>query len=70
MTVANAARQIRVQDVSHRYKKVVALEGVSLDLPAGQLIGFVGPDGVGKSTLLGLITGAKKRFGGHANGAP
>ena len=60
MTGANAAREIRVQDVSHRYKKVVALEGVSLDLPAGHLIGFVGPDGVGKSTLLGLITGAKK----------
>ncbi|SHH80790.1 ribosome-associated ATPase/putative transporter RbbA [Marivita hallyeonensis] len=51
---------ITIADVSHLYRKTVALDAVSLDLPAGQLIGFIGPDGVGKSTLLGLITGAKK----------
>lgn len=49
-----------IADVTHRYRKQTALDQVSLDLPAGQLVGFIGPDGVGKSTLLGLITGAKK----------
>ena len=60
MSAADAASEIRIVDVTHRYRKRIALDGMSLDLPAGQLVGFIGPDGVGKSTLLGLITGAKK----------
>ncbi|MEX0339628.1 MAG: ATP-binding cassette domain-containing protein, partial [Arenibacterium sp.] len=51
---------IRIADVTHRYRRTIALDALSLDLPCGQLVGFIGPDGVGKSTLLGLITGAKK----------
>ena len=51
---------VRVSRVTHRYRRHVALDELSLDLPAGKLIGLIGPDGVGKSTLLGLITGAKK----------
>ena len=39
-------------------KKSVGLESVSLDIPARKLIGLIGPDGGGKSTLLSLITGA------------
>ena len=57
----------RVEDVTHRYRKHVALDALSLDLPAGKLVGFIGPDGVGKSTLLGLITGAKKLQTGTIN---
>ena len=49
-----------VQGVSHVYGKVSALEEVTLDLPAGQMLGLIGPDGVGKSTLLGLLSGARK----------
>ncbi len=60
MSAKAAASGICLAGVTHRYRKHVALDDVSLDLPAGQLIGFIGPDGVGKSTLLGLITGAKK----------
>ncbi|MDT8870108.1 ATP-binding cassette domain-containing protein [Komagataeibacter rhaeticus] len=33
---------------------------MTLDLPAGTTIGLVGPDGVGKSTLLGLIAGVRR----------
>jgi ribosome-dependent ATPase len=43
----------------HAYGRVIALDGVSLDIPAGRMVGLVGPDGVGKSTLLALIAGAK-----------
>ena len=50
----------RIKDVTHRYRKRIALDSLSLDLPPGQLVGLIGPDGVGKSTLLGLMTGAKK----------
>ncbi len=60
MNPGAALETLRITGVTHSYRKHVALNDVSLDLPANQLIGFIGPDGVGKSTLLGLITGAKK----------
>jgi len=46
--------------VSHRYGKVMALSEVTLSIPAGRMVGLIGPDGVGKSTLMGLIAGAKR----------
>ncbi|MBK5934792.1 ribosome-dependent ATPase [Rhodovulum imhoffii] len=51
---------LRLRRVSHRYGPIQALEDVSLTLPAGQMVGLIGPDGVGKSTLLGLIAGVRK----------
>lgn len=60
MSAEAAASAFRIAGVTHRYRKRTALDALSLDLPAGRLVGFIGPDGVGKSTLLGLITGAKK----------
>ena len=51
---------VRVQGVTHRYGKVVALDDISLDIPSGIMVGIVGPDGVGKSTLMALIAGSKK----------
>ena len=46
--------------VTHRYGKTVALDNVTLEIPAGRMTGLIGPDGVGKSTLLGLIAGVRK----------
>src|SRR6185437_17112327 len=51
---------VSIKDVTHRYGKVVALDHVSLDLPSGIMVGIVGPDGVGKSTLMALVAGSKK----------
>src|SRR6476620_453131 len=56
---------VSIKEVSHRYKKVVALDGISLDVPAGIMVGIVGPDGVGKSTLMALIAGSKKMQAGR-----
>lgn len=56
---ASQPGSIGISHVTHRYKKRVALDDISLTLPMGKLTGLIGPDGVGKSTLLGLITGAK-----------
>lgn len=50
----------RLEHVSHRYGKVAALSDVTLVLPAGRMVGLIGPDGVGKSTLMGLFAGAKQ----------
>ncbi|MBO4304507.1 MAG: ribosome-associated ATPase/putative transporter RbbA [Lentisphaeria bacterium] len=55
---------VRFRDLTLSYGKVLALDHVSLDLPARTLIGLIGPDGVGKSTLLSLITGAHAMQGG------
>jgi len=49
----------RLTDVSLRYGKTVALAEVSLEFRAGCMIGLIGPDGVGKSSLLSLIAGAR-----------
>ncbi len=46
--------------ISHHYGKTCALDDVTIDIPAGVMVGLLGPDGVGKSTLLGLIAGARK----------
>ena len=56
-----SARQpvARLQDVSLRYGKMVALDAVSLDVPAGCTVGLIGPDGVGKSSLMSLVAGAR-----------
>ena len=51
---------VRLIDVHHRYADTRAADALTLDLPAGRMIGFIGPDGVGKSTWLGLIAGARR----------
>jgi ribosome-dependent ATPase len=60
VTVPGAPAVVRLADVRHQYGDTLAADGVSLDIPAGRMVGFIGPDGVGKSTWLGLIAGARK----------
>ncbi len=50
----------RLQEVSLRYGKTLALDKITLDLPSGSMVGFIGPDGVGKSSLFSLVAGARK----------
>jgi len=49
-----------ISGVSLRYGKTRALDDLSLSLPARCMVGLIGPDGVGKSSLLALIAGARK----------
>ena len=49
----------RVDGVSHRYGATVALNDVTIEIPARKMVGVIGPDGVGKSTLLALISGVR-----------
>jgi len=51
---------VRLSGLRHRYGRVAALDGVDLAIPAGQMTGLIGPDGVGKSTLLGIIAGVRQ----------
>lgn len=50
---------VRIQNVSLSYGDKQALRDLTLDIPAGRMIGLIGPDGVGKSSLLSLIAGAR-----------
>ncbi|MFN7008662.1 MAG: ribosome-associated ATPase/putative transporter RbbA [Allorhizobium sp.] len=50
---------VRISGVSLSYGRTKALDDITLDLPNGRLIGLLGPDGVGKSSLLSLISGAR-----------
>jgi ribosome-dependent ATPase len=49
-----------VAGLTHRFGEVAALRDLTVDIPAGCMVGLIGPDGVGKSTLLGLVAGAKR----------
>ena len=56
---ANGASAIELQEVSFRYSpsSPLALDGVTVDIPAGAITALLGPNGSGKSTLLHLILG-------------
>ncbi|WP_260957290.1 ribosome-associated ATPase/putative transporter RbbA [Pseudomonas citri] len=62
---------LQASGLEHRYGAYSALSDISFSLPAGTRCGLIGPDGAGKSSLLGLIAGVKKRQGGqlHVLGA-
>jgi ribosome-dependent ATPase len=49
----------RIGHLEHRYGATTALADIDLDVPAGRTVGLIGPDGVGKSSLLSIIAGAR-----------
>ncbi|MDC8758664.1 ribosome-associated ATPase/putative transporter RbbA [Janthinobacterium fluminis] len=50
---------VRLAGVSQRYAKTLALDCIDLAIPAGRMVGLIGPDGVGKSSLMALVAGAR-----------
>ena len=59
-TPASATSVIRVTGARLRYRRQTALAGIDLSVRAGERVALIGPDGVGKSSLLALIAGARR----------
>ncbi|MDR3373381.1 MAG: ribosome-associated ATPase/putative transporter RbbA [Ancalomicrobiaceae bacterium] len=55
----------KLVEVRHRYGATTALDLDELAIPSGGIAGLIGPDGVGKSTLLGLVAGVTKLQSGR-----
>jgi ribosome-dependent ATPase len=51
---------VRIDGVTQRYGKTLAVDAVTVDLPSDCMVGLIGPDGVGKSSLLSIIAGARE----------
>ena len=58
---------VKLSGVRLVYGEKIALDGIDLEVPTGKMIGMIGPDGVGKSSLLSLITGAREIQDGTVN---
>ncbi|HVX35204.1 MAG TPA: ribosome-associated ATPase/putative transporter RbbA [Hyphomicrobium sp.] len=65
MTDAEIA--VRLEDVTHKYGRVLALNNINACFPKTRVIGLIGPDGVGKSSLLALVAGARQIQTGEVN---
>ncbi|MBD9478887.1 ABC transporter ATP-binding protein [Pseudoxanthomonas sp. PXM02] len=68
MNVASltSAPLARLRGVRHHYGKTLALDGLDLALPAGQVLALLGPNGAGKSTAIGLLLGLQRADAGTA----
>ncbi|WP_027556575.1 ribosome-associated ATPase/putative transporter RbbA [Bradyrhizobium sp. Cp5.3] len=66
-TPSASAPVIRLEAVGLSYGTMCALDGITLDIPASRMVGLIGPDGVGKSSLLSLIAGARAIQDGHVH---
>ena len=56
-TTIKKVHGLRITDVAKTYGNVVAIDGLSLDVPRGSMIGFLGPNGAGKTTTMRAIVG-------------
>jgi ABC-2 type transport system ATP-binding protein len=69
-TPADLSPAIRIRDLVKRYSPTgkapgkLALDGVSFDVPQGQIFGLLGPNGAGKSTLINTLAGLVMKTSG------
>jgi ribosome-dependent ATPase len=59
MTIVVADPVVRLRKLRLEFGATRALDDIDLDIPAGVMVGLIGPDGVGKSSLLSLVAGAR-----------
>ena len=57
---------LELKGLTRRYGSTVALDGLSLQVPEGEVVGFVGPNGAGKTTAMRIALGRAR--GGRRRG--
>lgn len=62
---ATIAARLTFENVERRYGNVMALRGVSIDVPPGEILCLLGPSGCGKTTLLRLTAGVERPSSGR-----
>src|SRR5271165_1152670 len=58
---------IRVQDLTKRYARTIAVDHISFEVEKGQIVGFLGPNGAGKTTTMRILTCFLPPSAGSAN---
>jgi ABC-2 type transport system ATP-binding protein len=61
----SAASPVSIRGVSRSFDDLVAVDGVTLDVPAGTILGVIGPSGSGKTTLVRMLTGTLRPTNGE-----
>lgn len=61
----NINYDIEIQNLSYRYSETISLEGINLNVPHGDFLGIIGPNGGGKTTLLKCIVGILNGYKGQ-----
>ncbi len=64
--MSTAPLAIRTESLTKHFSSTVAVDGLSLDVPAGEVFGFLGPNGAGKSTTIRLLLGLLRPSAGRA----
>lgn len=62
----SGARAIEVTNLTKRYGELVAVDGVSFCVPAGEVFGLLGPNGAGKTSIIRMLTGLSQPSAGRA----
>lgn len=65
MTQQTPPLAIDAQHLVKRYRHKTAVDGISLEIPAGETFGILGTNGAGKTTTVEMIAGLRRPSGGH-----
>ena len=65
MTSSPTAHALSARDLVKRFGGVAAVDGVSIDVRRGQIVGVIGPNGAGKTTLFDMIAGEQRPTSGR-----